>query len=190
MVGQTVSEVIDSSDPSLQPGDIVETQDGWQEYGLSDASSLRRIDASLAPVSTALGVLGMPGLTAYVGLNRIAQIKNGETVLVSAASGAVGSVVGQIAKLQGCRAVGIAGSDEKCRYVTEELGFDACVNRRSEAYLAALEAACPTGVDVYFDNVGGILLAAAVKLLNMNGRIALCGTIGDSADAGYSVAGN
>jgi NADPH-dependent curcumin reductase CurA len=177
MVGQTVSQVIASRNPRFQPGDFVLTGDGWQAYGLSDAKGLRKIDPALAPVSWSLGVLGMVGLTAYVGLLDIGKPKEGETVVVSAAAGAVGSIAGQIAKIKGCRAVGIAGSDEKCAFVVRELGFDACVNYKTQDLNAALKEACPNGVDVYFDNVGGAVLEAVLKRINIHARIPLIGLI-------------
>jgi NADPH-dependent curcumin reductase CurA len=179
MVGRTVAEVVESKIPGYQVGDIVEAGDGWQQYGVSDASGVRKLDPAAAPISTALGVLGMPGMTAYVGLLDIGQPRAGETVAVSAAAGAVGAVVGQIAKLQGCRAVGIAGAQEKCDYVVRELGFDACVSHRAADLRGELAAACPSGIDVYFDNVGGAVLGAVLRLINQNARIPLCGTIAD-----------
>jgi hypothetical protein len=185
MVGHTVSEVVESRHPSYKPGDMVAGYDGWQEYAVSDGRELRPLDPSLAPVSTALSVLGMPGHTAYVGLLDIGQPRAGETVVVSAASGAVGSVVGQIAKIKGCRAVGVAGSDEKCDYVVKELGFDACVSHRRADLREALAAACPQGIDVYFENVGGAVFQAVLRLLNVGARIPLCGLIAD-----YNATGN
>jgi NADPH-dependent curcumin reductase CurA len=179
MVGQTVSEVIESRNPAFKTGDIVVVYDGWQQYGCSNGQGVRTIDPSLAPISYSLGVLGMPGLTAYVGLLDLGQPKTGETVVVSAASGAVGSVVGQIAKIKGCRAVGVAGGTEKCDYVIRELGFDACVDHKRDDFADALAAACPGGIDVYFDNVGGPVLKAALRLINQNARIPLCGTIAE-----------
>jgi NADPH-dependent curcumin reductase CurA len=178
MVGHTVSEVLESRNPAFQKGDIVAGYDGWQEYGMSAGKDLRTLDRRL-PVTTALGVLGMPGMTAYVGLLDIGQPKAGETVVVSAASGAVGSIVGQLAKTRGCRAVGLAGSPDKCRHVVEELGFDACINYKTDDLGPALKEACPHGVDVYFDNVGGVVLAAVMRQLNRNARIPLCGLIAD-----------
>jgi NADPH-dependent curcumin reductase len=177
MVGGTVSEVIQSGDPAFAPGDLVLGMDGWQRLALSAPTNLRKLDPSVAPISTALGVLGMPGLTAYVGLLDIGQAKSGETVVVSAASGAVGSAVGQIARLKGCRAVGIAGSREKCDYVVNDLNFDAAVNYKDGNLVHALRDACPNGIDVYFDNVGGAVLAAALRLINRGARIPLCGQI-------------
>jgi NADPH-dependent curcumin reductase len=184
MVGHTVSEVVESQHHAFKRGDLVAGYDGWQEYGVSDGADLRPLDAAAAPITAALGVLGMPGLTAYVGLLDIGQPQAGETVVVSAASGAVGSVVGQIAKIKGCRAVGVAGSKEKCDYVERELGFDACVNHRNDDLPRALAAACPSGVDVYFENVGGAVFRAVLKLLNRNARIPLCGLIADYNETG------
>lgn len=179
MVGGTVSEVIASENPAFPPGAFVAGYDGWQAYALSSGQGVRTLDPREAPLSTALGVLGMPGMTAYVGLLDIGQPKPGETVVVSAASGAVGSIVGQLAKLRGCRAVGVAGSAEKCDYVVKELGFDACVNYKTGPLFPALQKACPNGIDVYFDNVGGDVLAAALKLVNREARIPLCGLISE-----------
>ena len=155
MVGGTIGKIVMSRNPKYSDGDIVLGYGGWQEYALSNGSGLRKLDPTVAPVSTALGVLGMPGMTAYVGLLEIGQPKPGETVVVAAASGAVGSVVGQIAKIKGCYAVGIAGGTEKCRFVAGDLGFDACVDHRAPDFAKQLEAACPKGIDVYFENVGG-----------------------------------
>ncbi len=177
MVGRTVSEVIASRLDGYAPGDYLLSSNGWQEYALSDGSGVRRLDPSQAPLSTALGVLGMPGLTAYVGLIDIGRAAAGETVVVSAASGAVGSVVGQLARLRGCRVVGVAGAPKKCAYVTSELGFDACVSHLDDALPDALAAACPDGVDVYFDNVGGKVFEAALPLLNDFARVPICGRI-------------
>jgi len=177
MVGQTVSQVIASNNPRFKAGDIVLTNDGWQAYGLSDGKGLRKIDPSVAPISWSLGVLGMVGLTAYVGLLDIGKPKEGETVVVSAAAGAVGSIAGQIAKIKGCRAVGIAGSDEKCAFVVKELGFDACINYKTQDLNAALKETCPNGVDVYFDNVAGPILEAVLKRINLHARIPLIGLI-------------
>jgi len=179
MCGHTVSQVIESRNARFKPGDFVAGYDGWQQYGHSNGVELRVLDPSAAPLSTAIGVLGMPGLTAYVGLLDIGQPKAGETVVVSAASGAVGSVVGQVARIKGCRAVGVAGSPAKCAYVVNELGFDACVNYKDGDFQAALGAACPQGIDVYFENVGGAVFRAVLRLLNANARIPLCGMIAD-----------
>jgi NADPH-dependent curcumin reductase CurA len=177
MVGATVSELLESKHPDFASGDCVLGYDGWQAYAVSNGVGVRKLDSSQAPISTALGVLGMPGMTAYVGLLDIGRPKAGETVVVSAASGAVGSAVGQIAKIKGCRTVGVAGSADKCRYVVEELGFDACVNYRKEELFPALQKACPTGIDIYFENVGGDVLRAVLRLINTNARIPLCGII-------------
>ncbi len=177
MVGGTVSEVIASRHPGYRPGDIVTGMTGWQLFALNDGKLLRPVDPALAPLSAALGVVGMPGVTAWVGLLDIGMPKAGETVVVSAASGAVGSVAGQIAKIKGCRIVGIAGGTAKCEYVTRELGFDACIDYRGGDLHGQLAAACPNGVDVYFDNVGGEILDTLLRLLNPFARIALCGLI-------------
>ena len=186
MVGHTVSVVVQSRNPGFSPGDIVAGYDGWRDFGISNGADLRPIDSSAAPISTALGPLGMPGMTAYVGLLDIGRPRSGETVVVSAASGAVGSVVGQIARIHGCRAVGIAGSPAKCAYVTGELGFDACVNYREAGFASQLRSACPQGIDVYFENVGGAVLAAVQPLLNVNARMPLCGIISEYNDTGTS----
>ncbi len=177
IVGATVSEVLESRAPGFARGDVVLGYDGWQTHAAAPAAALRKLDPKHAPISTALGVLGMPGMTAYVGLLDLGQPKAGETVVVSAASGAVGSVVGQLAKIKGCRAVGVAGADDKCRYVVDTLGFDACVNYKTGDLGAALRAACPQGIDVYFENVGGAVTEAVLPLMNQNGRIPLCGLI-------------
>jgi hypothetical protein len=177
MVGGTIAEVVASRHPQYAEGDIVLGAAGWQEYALSDGAGLRTLDPRAAPISTALGVLGMPGMTAYVGLTEIGRPKPGDTLVVAAASGAVGSVVGQIAKLKGCRAVGIAGGDEKCRFVVSELGFDACVDHRAPDFAHRLAAACPNGIDVYFENVGGAVQQTVWPLLNDFARIPVCGLI-------------
>src|SRR5262245_54798965 len=178
MVGHTVSEVVESKNAAFHRGDLVAGYDGWQQFAASSGKELRKLDAAFPP-TTALSVLGMPGLTAYVGLVDIGQPKAGETVVVSAASGAVGSVVGQLAKIRGCRAVGVAGSDDKCRYVVEELGFDACVNHRSADLHQSLAGVCPKGIDVYFENVGGAVQEAVLRLINVGARIPLCGLIAE-----------
>ncbi len=180
MVGGTVGEVIASRSAAFSPGDMVVGMGGWQEVSVADASTLQRIDTSKVPASAHLGCVGMPGVTAWWGLNRIGRPKAGETVLVSAAAGAVGSVVGQLAKLLGCRAVGVAGGPAKCEHVVRDLGFDACVDHRSPRMKEELAAATPAGVDVVFENVGGRVLDLALARANPFGRVALCGLI-----AGY-----
>ena len=182
MVARTVSRVIESRDPGFAPGDIVLGPGGWQDYAALPTTSLRKLDPELAPVSTALGVLGMPGMTAYVGLLDIGRPREGETVVVSAASGAVGSVAGQIARIKGCRVVGVAGGAAKCRYVAEELGFDACADHRAPGLREALARACPKGVDVYFENVGGGVQEAVWPLLNDFARVPVCGLIAQYND--------
>ena len=177
MIGGTVGEVVESRHPKFAKGDQVLGMLGWQQYGLSDGKGLNKVDASRVPLSAYLGVLGMPGVTAWVGLLDICQPKAGETVLVSAASGAVGSVVGQIAKIKGCRAVGIAGGRQKCDYVVKELGFDACVDYKAGALNDDLKAAAPNGIDCYFENVGGEILDGALRRMNAFSRIAVCGLI-------------
>jgi NADPH-dependent curcumin reductase CurA len=177
MEGGTVNEVIASNNDKYTIGDIVLAHTGWRTHAVSKGVGLRKLDPSVAPVSTALGVLGMPGMTAYTGLLEIGQPKAGETVVVSAASGAVGSVVGQIARIKGARAVGIAGGPDKCRYVTDELGFDACVDHRAADFPAQLKAACPKGIDVYFENVGVPVFDAVLPLFNAFARIPVCGVI-------------
>jgi NADPH-dependent curcumin reductase len=177
MVGGTVSEITASRHPGFAAGDIVLGYGGWQDYARSTGQGLRKLDPAVAPVTTALGVLGMPGMTAYAGLLEIGQPKPGETVAVAAASGAVGALVGQIAKIKGCRAIGIAGGPDKCRYVVEELGFDACIDHRAADFAQKLEAACTAGIDVYFENVGGAVQQAAWPLLNDFARIPVCGLI-------------
>lgn len=182
--GRTVSEIVRSRHAEYKEGELIFNTNGWQEYGLvgKDISVFnymfpRKIDPALAPVSTAIGVLGMLGLTAYSGVFLQCQPQPGETVVVSAASGGVGQNAGQIAKIKGCRVVGIVGSDEKCDFVTETLGFDACVNRRDEDFPEKLAKACPDGVDIYFENVGGKVYEAVLPLLNRDSRITLCGLI-------------
>lgn len=176
MVGQTVSRVVASRNPAFKDGDLVTALAGWQDYALSDGDELMPLGEMSHP-SHGLGVLGMPSFTAYVGLLEIGRPQPGETVVVAAATGAVGSVVGQIAKLKGARVVGIAGGEEKCRYAVEELGFDACVDHRDPQMAQQLAAACPDGIDVYFENVGGPIFDAVLPLLNVEARIPLCGLI-------------
>lgn len=177
MTGETVGEVIDGRNAKFRKGDWVAGRVGWQRYALSDGSDLRKVDPDLVPVSTYLGVVGMPGVTAWIGLNDIGQPKPGETVVVSAASGAVGSVVGQLAKARDCRVVGVAGGKEKCDFVVKELGFDACIDHRAGKLAEALAEATPKGIDIYFENVGGPLLDAVLLRCNPFARIPLCGMV-------------
>ena len=177
MTGQTVSVIEDSHNSAFKVGDLVLANVGWQDYGLSDGGDLVQIDAAMPRPTYALGVLGMPGLTAYVGLLDIGQPKAGETVVVAAATGAVGSVVGQIARIKGCRAVGVAGGREKCEYALKTLGFDECLDHEQAELPRRLAAACPKGIDVYFENVGGAVLGAVLPLLNIGARVPLCGLI-------------
>src|SRR5579864_793712 len=178
MQGGAVGQVVKSNSPLLAPGDYVLGQWGWQEYAAVDAKSVRKLDPKLAPVSTALGVLGMPGMTAYFGFLDICQPKAGETVVVSGAAGAVGSLVGQIAKIKGCRAIGIAGTDQKVAWLTGEVGFDGAFNYKTTSdYSAKLKELCPKGIDCYFDNVGGAISDAVFPLMNVFGRISICGQI-------------
>src|SRR6516164_7050422 len=173
----TVCEVIASNNPAFAKGDIVLARAGWQTHALSDGKGLAKIDPKLAPISTAVGVLGMPGMTAYTGLLDIGRPQPGETVVVAAASGAVGSAVGQIARIKGARAVGIAGGKDKCEFVKNELGFDHCVDHRDPDLAARLKDACPKGIDVYFENVGGAVFDAVFPLLNPFARVPVCGLI-------------
>jgi NADPH-dependent curcumin reductase CurA len=177
MVGGTVGQVVSSRLDGFAEGDFVVGYWGWQEYGVSTGAGVRKLDPAMGRLSYALGVLGMPGMTAYVGLLDIGQPKPGETVVVSAASGAVGSVVGQIARIKGCRAVGIAGGAEKCRHLTEDLGFDASVDYKAANLDESLKTACPKGIDVYYENVGGKVFDAVFKQINTFARIPLIGLI-------------
>jgi NADPH-dependent curcumin reductase CurA len=177
MPGGTVSQVIASRFSDYREGDLVLGYAGWQAYAHSDGQGLRKLDPAIAPVSTALGVLGMPGMTAYTGLLKIGQPKPGETLVVAAAAGAVGSVVGQIAKLKGCRVVGIAGGKIKVNYVKKELGFDAAIDHRSPEFMDDLRRVCPAGIDIYFENVGGAVWQAVYPLLNTFARVPVCGVI-------------
>jgi NADPH-dependent curcumin reductase CurA len=177
MEGGTVAEVVTSKSDRFRPGDIVLSHSGWQSHAIADAKDLRKVDPTAAPISTAVGVLGMPGMTAYTGLLTIGQPKPGETVVVAAATGPVGSAVGQIAKIKGARAVGIAGGADKVRALTEEFGFDVALDHRSPTFAADLKAACPDGIDVYFENVGGHVFDAVFPLLNFFARIPVCGLI-------------
>lgn len=177
MVGGGISQVMQSNHPQFSAGDFVLGYDGWQAYGVSKGETLRKLDPKQAPISYALGITGMPGMTAYFALLDVGQPQSGETVVISAASGAVGSVAGQIAKIKGCRVVGVAGSDAKCDYVVKELGFDECINRNTQDLSSALKAACPDGIDVYFDNTAGAILEAVLQQINLGARIPLVGLI-------------
>jgi NADPH-dependent curcumin reductase len=177
MLGGTVGAVVESRSPSFRSGDLVLGRGGWQQLHLSDAADLTKVEARGLPESVYLGPVGMPGVTAWYGLHQLGKPKAGETVVVSAAAGAVGSVVGQLAKLAGCRAVGIAGGPAKCRHVVEELGLDACVDYKAGSFLADLTAAAPQGIDVVFENVGGAVLEATLDRMNPFGRVAVCGLI-------------
>ena len=185
--GGTVGEVVESRNPKYQPGDKVVGFGGWQEYSVVAADqpgALKKVDTTHVPLSHYLGAVGMPGVTAWYGLVKIIEPKEGQTVVVSAASGAVGSALGALARQRGCRAVGIAGGPDKCRYVTEELGFDACVDYKEHqdagSLSKAIKQACPQGIDCYFENVGGMVMDSVMLRMNAHGRIALCGMI-----AGY-----
>lgn len=177
MVGGTVSEVIESRNSAFKAGDMVTSFSGWQSHEVSSGQSIRKLDPRITKPSYALGVLGMPGLTAYVGLMDIGQPKAGETVVLAASTGAVGSVVGQLAKSKGCRVVGIAGAKEKCEYAVKELGYDACVSHYEDDMAEKLKRACPDGIDVYFENVGGSSWEAVMPLLNNHARVPVCGLI-------------
>ena len=178
MMGGVIAEVAATKHPNFQIGDVVNANIGWQEYGVAAGDGLRKIDPTIAPISAGAGILGMPGLTAYFGLLEVGKLQDGETVFVSGAAGAVGSVVGQIAKIKGCRVVGSAGSDEKVAYVVDELGFDAAFNYKNVTdYYAELEKHSPEGIDVYFDNVGGPITDAVFPNLKVKGRVVICGQI-------------
>ena len=178
MVGGVVAQVVESKHVDFASGDIVNAHIGWQEYGVSSGDGLRKIDPSIAPISTGVGILGMPGLTAYFGLLEVGKLQDDETVFVSGAAGAVGSVVGQIAKIKGCRVIGSAGTDEKIAYITDELGFDEAFNYKTvNDYHAKLAELCPDGIDVYFDNVGGEVTDAVFPNLRLKGRVVICGQI-------------
>jgi NADPH-dependent curcumin reductase CurA len=177
MVGEVVGRVMRSRAPGFAEGDLVAGRTGWQEWAVADPKVVRKLADTGAPPSTALGVLGMPGMTAWAGLQNIGQPKPGETVVVAAASGPVGSMVGQIAKLRGARAVGIAGGPDKCAYVRDQLGFDACIDHRDKAMAEQLAKACPKGIDVYWENVGGAVWNAVFPLLNPFARVPVCGLV-------------
>ena len=184
MEGGTVSVIEHSNHPSYAAGDFVVGRMGWQEYGVSDGTGMRKIDPATKPLSYALGVLGMPGMTAYTGLLNLGLPQEGDTLVVAAASGAVGSVVGQIAKIKGCRAVGVAGGAEKCRFVSDELNFDVCLDHHSDDFEDQLATACPDGIDIYFENVAGRVLRAVIPHFNFFARMPVCGLI-----AQYNAAG-
>jgi NADPH-dependent curcumin reductase CurA len=176
--GEVVGQVLESNDPRIAPNDFVEGPLGWQEYATAHAKAVRKIDPQAAPIAAALHALGIPGLTAYFGLLEICRPQPGETVVVSAAAGAVGSLVGQIARIKRCRAVGITGSEEKVRFLTQDLGFDAAFNYRDATdYQARLKQVCPNGIDVYFDNVGGTTMDEVIRSINTRARIAICGQV-------------
>ncbi len=175
MAGEAISRIVKSNAPGFEEGDIIAAHTGWQAYSTPNAVDVRRIDPTLGPLSTFLGILGMPGLTAYAGLLRLGEPREGDVLLVSAASGAVGSMVGQIGMIKGCRAIGIAGAPEKCAWVSDTAGFDACVSYKTGKLREELDAALPDGIDVYFDNVGGDTLQAAMERLRLGARVVLCG---------------
>ena len=187
IAGGVVAEVVESKSNDFKQGDIVTGHLNWSEYSLANEQAVRKIDPNIAPISTHLGILGMPGLTAYFGLLDIGKPQAGETVVVSGAAGAVGSAVGQIAKIKGAKVVGIAGSDEKIDYLINELGFDAAVNYKKDSFTKDLTNALPDGVDVYFDNVGGVVSDAVMKSLNRNSRISVCGAISSYNSEGKDV---
>ena len=178
--GQSLGVVVASGDPALQPGDwVMNVQGGWQEYSVAQAATLTRVDPGIATPTAWLGVLGSSGLTAYVGMLDIGQPRAGDTVVVSAASGAVGSAAGQMARMRGARVVGIAGGGQKCRFVTETLGFDACVDHRATDFAQVLRATCGAGIDLYFENVGGAVRDAVWPCMRQGGRVVLCGLISE-----------
>ena len=186
VIGRAVSEVVESADPRFKPGDFVFGETGWNTHPTVKAEAIEKIDASLGPISTAVGVLGSPGLTAWVGMLDIGKPAPGDTVVVSAAAGAVGSVAGQIARIRGARVVGIAGSPDKCDFVVKDLGFDACVNHRSASLGDDLAKACPNGINAYFDNTGGATTRAVFPLLAKRARVVLCGLVAEYNDPNAS----
>ncbi len=175
MAGEAVSRVVSSNDSAFAPGDLIAAHSGWQTHPIVNAADARKLDPSVEPASLYLGILGMPGLTAYAGLLRLGEPGEGDVVVVSAASGAVGSMVGQIAKIKGCTVVGVAGSPDKCAWVTDVAGMDRCINYKTEDLREALKRDCPNGIDVYFDNVGGDMLQAVMEQLAIGARVVLCG---------------
>lgn len=182
--GGTVGRVVESRSSVFQVGDYVLAHGGWQDYSAEPAEKLRKLDPATAPISTALGVMGMPGFTAYVGLDEIGRPQAGETLVVSAASGAVGQVVGQIGRIRGCRVVGVAGAPDKCAHVVDVYGFDACLNYKGDDFEEQLARACPDGIDIYYENVGGRVLSAVLDLVNDFARIPVCGRIAHYNDTG------
>ncbi|MEM7664131.1 MAG: NADP-dependent oxidoreductase [Paracoccaceae bacterium] len=193
MEGGCVGEVVASDNPKFAPGDVVEGRFGWCTHAAVDGAGIRKIDPSIAPIQTAIGVLGMPGITAYVGLLDHGRPKDGETLVVAAATGAVGSLVGQLGKIKGMRVVGVAGGPEKCAFAVDELGFDACIDHYAaadgDAMREALAAECPDGIDVYFENVAGKTLQGVIPLMNVWGRIPVCGMISQYNMSGFGMAG-
>jgi hypothetical protein len=185
MEGSAVGVVEKSNLPQYAVGDIVVSRSGWQAYSLSNGQEVQKVNPSMGRISYALGVLGMPGFTAYTGLLNIGKPQRGEALVVAAASGAVGSVVGQVAKIKGCRAIGIAGGEQKCRFVKTELGFDDCLDHRELRLRDRLQSACPKGIDIYFENVGGAVFEAVLPLLNNFARIPVCGLISHYNDTGF-----
>lgn len=177
MTGGAVSQVLASNNPKFAEGDFIFGYSGWQDHVHTNGKGFRKLDPAKAPISTSLGILGMPGMTAYTGLRNIGEPKEGETLVVAAASGAVGSAVGQIGKIKGCRVVGVAGGEDKCNFVTGELGFDACIDHRAGDFAEQLAKACPDGVDVYWENVGGAVFDAVLPLFNPFARVPVCGLI-------------
>ena len=177
MVGGTVAEVVESNLDGYSKGDYVLCGNGWQDYAVSDGKEVMNLGKDPVNPSWALGIMGMPGFTAYAGLLKIGEPKAGETVVVAAAAGPVGATVGQIAKIKGCRVVGVAGGADKCAHVVDNLGFDACIDHKSDSFAADLKAACPDGIDVYFENVGGKVLFAVLPLMNPFARIPVCGVV-------------
>ena len=177
MVGATVSQVEQSNHADFAPGDYVLGYSGWQKYALSDGKDLVKLDDSIPHLSWALGVLGMPGFTAYMGLLDIGNPKKGETLVVAAATGPVGATVGQIGKLKGCRVIGVAGGPQKCRHAKEVLGFDECLDHRADDFADQLAAACPDGIDIYYENVGGKVFDAVLPLFNTSARVPVCGLV-------------
>ena len=173
--GEAICEVVKSKHPEFAIGDIVSYFAGWQQFSVSDGQQVSKIDPRISPPSLALGILGMPGLTAYAGLIDLGEPKEGDVLVVSSATGGVGSMVGQIGKVKGCQVVGIAGSAEKCKWAVENAGFDVCLNYREEDLPAALDKSCPDGVDIYFDNVGGNILETVMERLSLSARVVLCG---------------